>query len=84
LRDCWRFLRLVATALLARDHATVIPFDRSGHYAAVSPWANGHATGANADGDIWITSVAVAIIAIPPELNIDALGLDRNSEGGSG
>ena len=43
---------LIATALLARDHATVVTFDRGGHHAAVSPWANGHAARANADSDI--------------------------------
>jgi hypothetical protein len=50
--SCLFYLILVATALLARDHATVIPFDRSGHHTAVSPWADGHAARANADSDI--------------------------------
>jgi hypothetical protein len=35
--------RLIATALLARDCAAVGPFDRSGHHAAVLPWADGDA-----------------------------------------
>ena len=44
--------RLVATALLARDCAAVVPFDRSGHHAAVLPWADGDTAWADADGDI--------------------------------
>src|SRR5258708_39669302 len=44
--------RLIATALLARDCAAVVPLDRSGHRAAVLPWANGDAAWADADGDI--------------------------------
>jgi hypothetical protein len=44
--------RLVATALLARDRATVVPFDRGSHHAAVSPRANRHAARANADGGV--------------------------------
>jgi hypothetical protein len=44
--------RLVATALLARDRAAVVPFDRSGHHAAVLPWADGDTAWADADGDI--------------------------------
>jgi hypothetical protein len=43
---------LIATALLARDCAAVVPFDRSGHHAAVLPWADGDAAWADADGDI--------------------------------
>jgi hypothetical protein len=44
--------RLVATALLARDCAAVVPIDRSGHHAAVFPWADGDTAWADADGDI--------------------------------
>ena len=43
---------LVATALLARDHATIVPFDRGGHHAAISPWANGDTTRADSDRDV--------------------------------
>jgi hypothetical protein len=42
---------LVATALSARDRAAG-PFNRRGHHAAVSPWADGDAARANADGDV--------------------------------
>ena len=45
-------LIVVATAFLARDHAAVAPLDRSGHRPAVSPWANGHAAWADADGGV--------------------------------
>src|SRR6266540_12904 len=44
--------RLVATALLARDRAAIVSFDRGGHHAAVSPWADGDAAWADADGDV--------------------------------
>jgi hypothetical protein len=75
---------LVATALLARDHTTIASVDRSRHRPAVLPWADGYAARANSDSGVSITSVAVAIIAVPPELNIDlghleALGLGRDA-----
>jgi hypothetical protein len=44
--------RLVATALLARDRAAVVPFDRSGHHAAVFSWADGDTAWTDADGYI--------------------------------
>jgi hypothetical protein len=43
---------LVATALPARDHATIVPFDPGCHRAAVSPWADGDATRADADRNV--------------------------------
>jgi hypothetical protein len=64
-------LILVATALLARNHTAIVALNGRGHHPAVSPWANGYAARTNADSGVSITSVAVAIIAIPPELNID-------------
>jgi hypothetical protein len=68
-------MRLVATALLARDRATIVPFDRGGHHAAILPRADGDAAWADADGDVWVIPPAtVPIVAVPPELNIDALG----------
>src|SRR5262249_22426579 len=45
-------LIIVATALPARNCAAIAPVDRSGHHPAVSPWANGHAAWADADGDV--------------------------------
>src|SRR5262249_44424528 len=44
--------RLVATALLARDRATIVPFDRGGHHAATLPWTDGDAAWADANGDV--------------------------------
>jgi hypothetical protein len=44
--------RLVATALLARDRAAIVSFDRGSHHAAVSPRADGDAAWADADGDV--------------------------------
>jgi hypothetical protein len=43
---------LVATALPARDHATIVPFDPGCHRAAALPWADGDATLADAHGDV--------------------------------
>jgi hypothetical protein len=62
---------LVATALLTRNHAAIVALNGRGHHAAISPRANGYAARADADSGVSITSVAVAIIAIPPDLNID-------------
>jgi hypothetical protein len=77
-------LIVVAPALPTRDRAAVAAVDRRGHHTAVSLWANGHAARADADSGVRITAVAVAIIAIPPELNIDlshlkVLGLGRDA-----
>jgi len=67
--------RLVAAALFARDCATIVPFDRGGHHAAILPWADGDAAWADANGDIWITPLAtVPVVTVPTDLNIDALG----------
>src|SRR5256714_10687640 len=66
---------LVAAALPARDRA-VAPFDRGSHHAAALSWANSHATWANSDGGIIAPTIpiVVAVGAVPPDLNIDALG----------
>jgi Ser/Thr protein kinase RdoA (MazF antagonist) len=42
----------VATAFLTRDGATIVPFDRGSHHAAVLPWADGDAAWADADSDV--------------------------------
>jgi hypothetical protein len=82
-RWCLLFFGLVATALLARNHAAIVTLNGRGHHPAVLPWADGYAARANADSGVSITSVAVAIIPIPPELNIDlghleVLGIGRS------
>jgi hypothetical protein len=41
--------RLVAAALLARDPAAVIPFNRGSHHAAALSWADGDTTGTDAN-----------------------------------
>jgi hypothetical protein len=46
------YLILVATALLARNHAAIVALDGRGHHAAISPWANGYAARANSDGSV--------------------------------
>src|SRR5262249_19934314 len=75
---------LVATALPARDRA-VAPFDRGGHHAAALSWADGDAAWANADGGVIAPTIPiVAVVAIPPDLYIDALGhLELLGLGGS-
>jgi hypothetical protein len=50
LRWCLLFcFSLIATALLARNHAAIVALDGRGHHAAVSPWANCYAARADAD-----------------------------------
>jgi len=67
--------RLVAAALSARDPAAVVPFDRGRHHAAALSWADGDTTWADADGGVGVVPPAtVSIVAVPPDLNIDALG----------
>jgi hypothetical protein len=62
---------LVATALPPRDRA-VTPFDRGRHHAAALSWADGYAPWANADsGTIAPTIPIVAVVPVPPDLNID-------------
>src|SRR5262249_43568949 len=43
--------RFVATAPLARDRATIVPFDRGRHPSANLPWNHGDAAWAHANGD---------------------------------
>src|SRR5438034_2065403 len=68
---------LVAAALSARDRA-VAPFDRGSHHAAALSWADGDAAWANADGGVIAPTIPIvavgAVVAVPPDLNIDALG----------
>ena len=45
-------LILVATALLARNHAAIVPLDGRGHHAAVLPRSDPHAAWAYADGGV--------------------------------
>src|SRR6266498_4309495 len=80
----WRHV-LVAAGLPARDRA-VAPFDRGSHHAAALSWADGDTAWANADGGIIAPTVSVvAVGAVPPNLNIDALGhLEFLSLGRSG
>jgi len=74
---------LVAAALPARDHAAVVPFNRGCLHAAALSWADGHTTGAEANCCVGATVPIVAVVAVPPDLNIDALGLGRSDERGS-
>ena len=71
--------RLVATALLARDHAAVVSFDSGGHRAAVLPlpWADTDPARADANGDVSVIippATVPVIVAVTPDLNIDGLG----------
>src|SRR5258705_4572231 len=84
--------RLVAAALPARDPAAVVPFNGGSFHAAALLWADGDATGADANcgvGVVPATVPIIAVIAVPPDLNIDALGhldvlgLGRSDERGS-
>jgi hypothetical protein len=63
---------LVAAALPARDRA-VAPFDRGSPHAAALSWANSDTAWANANcGAIAPTLPIVAVVAVPPDLNINA------------
>jgi hypothetical protein len=71
--------RLVATALLARDHAAVVSFDAGGYRAAVLPlpWADADAARADANGDVPAIippATVPVVVAVTPDLNIDGLG----------
>jgi hypothetical protein len=64
---------LVAAALSARDRAVAL-FNRGSHHAAALSWADGDAAWTNADGGVIAPTIPiVAIGAVPPDLNIDAL-----------
>src|SRR6202035_2426095 len=66
--------RLVAATLLACEPAAV-PFVRSGLYAAALWWADGDTTWADANRSVGVKPLAtVPIVAVPPDLNIDAWG----------
>ena len=83
----------------ARDPAAVIPLNRGSHHAAALSWADGDTTWADANCGVGVVPPAtvpivevvaiVAIVVVPPDLNIDALGhldalgLGRSGEGGS-
>jgi hypothetical protein len=43
---------LVATALLTRDHATVVPFDCGGYHATALSRANGDTARADSNSDV--------------------------------
>src|SRR3982074_963421 len=84
---------LVAATLFARDPAAVVPFNRGSLHAAALSWADGDTTWADANRGVGVvpaTIPIVAVVAVPPDLNIDALGhfdalgLGRNDERGSG
>ena len=84
--------RLVAAALFARDPAAVIPFNRGSHHAAALSWADGDTTGTDANCGVGVVPSAtvpiVPVVAVPPDLNIaalgnlDAMGLGRSDEAG--
>src|SRR5882672_8081327 len=84
--------RLVAATLLARDPAAVVPFNRGSLHAAALSWADGDTARADANCGVGVVPPAVpivAVVAVPPDLNIDALGhldalgLGRSGERGS-
>ncbi len=65
----FRPFHLVATALPAGDRA-VAPFDGGSHHATAVSWADGDTPWADADSIV--TVPIVAVVAVPPDLNIDA------------
>src|SRR5260370_35009452 len=85
--------RLVAAALPARDAAAVVPFNRGSLHAAALSWTDGDTASADANCGVGVVPPAtvpiVAVVAVPPDLNIealghlDALGFGRSGERGS-
>src|SRR5919198_3778123 len=81
--------RLVAAALPARDPAAVLPFNRGRLHAAAladgdTSWADANCGVAVVVSATVVTIVAIpVVVAVPADLNIDALGLDRSDERGS-
>jgi hypothetical protein len=70
-------MALVATPLPAGNHAAVVAFNGCSYRAAMPSWADSDATRANADGSVAVVAIAVplvAVVPVPPDLNIDALG----------
>jgi hypothetical protein len=69
---------VVAATLLAHDPAAVVAFNRGAHHAVALSWADGDTTRADANrcfgGVPPATVPIVAVVAFPPDLNIDALG----------
>jgi hypothetical protein len=84
---------LVAAALPARDPAAIVPFNHGSFHAAALSWTDTDTTWANANCGVGVvpppTVPIVAVVAVPADLNIDALGhldalgLDRSNERGS-
>src|SRR6266404_8390084 len=84
---------LVAAALPARDRAAVVPFNRCSFHVAALSWADSDATCADANCGVGVVPPAtvpiIAVVAVPPDLNIDALGhldalgLGRSDERGN-
>src|SRR4051794_10519020 len=68
--------RLVAAALPARDPAAIIPHNRDSLHAAALSGADGNTAGADANCSVGVipATVPIAVVAVPADLNIDALG----------
>src|SRR6476646_403014 len=85
--------RLVAAALLARDPAAVVPFNRGSHHAAALSWADGDTAWTDANRGVGVIPATVptiigGVVDMQPGLHIDlghldALGLGRSGERGS-
>jgi len=87
-KTAYQTVNLVALTLPAGDHATIVPFDPRSHRATALSRADGDATWADADcivipPTVPIVAVIVTVVAVPPDLNIDALCLDRSGDRGS-
>src|SRR5437763_14608084 len=68
--------RLVAAALPARKTAAIVAFNPGRHHAAAVASADRNPTGADANGGIAVVAAlpVVSIVAVPSDLNVDALG----------
>jgi hypothetical protein len=82
----------VADALPSRDPAAVVPFDRGSLVVAALSWADGDTAWTDANCGVGVvppTVPIIAVVAVPPDLNIDALshldafGFGRGNQGNS-
>jgi hypothetical protein len=82
----------VADALPARDPAAVVPFDRGSLVVAALSWADGDTAWTDANCGVGVvppTVPIIAVVAVPPDLNInalshlDAFGFGRGNQGNS-
>src|SRR5919108_4954615 len=71
---------LIAAALLALDHAAIVSFNCGGHGTTALSWTDRDTAWADAYCGAGASAMVpiVVVVAVPPDLNVDALGLNRS------